>query len=249
MPTHDELVCWEILDASDALLADVRQLYESTQAPHERIPWDWLQRSVGRRAAWRPGQWCPHLLVAASRNDGEIGPISGFAYGGHFPGYGGYVCYLGVQPLHRRRGIGARLFEQFFRVLAVDAAAEGVRLPFVIWESRRPDADAPESDRELWAARLRLFARVGGLWIEGVNFLSPDFEGDGSPVSLQLFLKPVDEPRESFDVERLKTVVRGLHRNVYRQDDDSSLMRETLPPDCRPQLRPASAAERRGENR
>jgi hypothetical protein len=135
------------------------------------------------------------------------------------------------------------LFEQLFRVLAVDAGAEGIRVPFVIWESHKPEDNTAKSERELWAARLRLFSRVGGLWIDGVNFLSPDFQGDGTPVSLQLFLKPVDEPLPSFDAERLRAVVHGLHRNVYRQEDDSNLMRESLPPDCQPRLRPALDAQ------
>jgi hypothetical protein len=243
MKAYAELVCWELLDTNDALLGDVRLLYESTQATNERIPWEWLLRSISRRTAWRPGQSCPHLLVTANReNSGQLGPINGFAYGGHFPSFGGYVCYLGVGPEVRRRGVGTRLFEQFFRMLAVDAAAEGIRLPFVIWESHKPEDNAANSEWERWAARLRLFSRVGGQWIEGVDFLSPDFLGVGTPVALQLFLKPVDEPPESFDADRLRAVVRGLHRNVYRQDDDSDLIRESLPPGCEPRLRPAVEA-------
>ncbi len=246
MPTDASVVCWELLDASDPLLADVRRLYESTLAPAERIPWEWLQRAVARRVAWRPGLYCPHLLVAAARAaSGQLGPVNGFVYGGHVPVYGGYGCYLGVEEAARRRGVATRLLEQFFREVAVDAGAEGTGLPFVIWESRRPEADAPPATWDLWAARLRLFTRVGGLWLEGVDFLAPDFAARGPPVPLQLFLKPVDEPTESFDADRLSAVVRGLHRNIYLQDEDSPLVRATLPPGCRPQLCPAAAARRR----
>lgn len=239
MPDRNDLACWELLDTDDSLFASVRKLYESTQSPGERIPWEWLQRSVARRVTWRPGAYCPHLIVTADRG-GES--INGFAYGGHVPGYGGYACYLGVEPSERRRGAGTRLFEQFFRLLAVDAGAEGTPLPFVIWESRRPQAGSPPASWTLWAARLRLFERVGGLWIEGVDFLAPDFEGDGPPVALQLFIKPVEEPAGSFGAKRLRAVVRGLHERIYRQNEDSDLVRRTLPPGAAPRLRPAAAA-------
>lgn len=236
-------ICWELLDPTDALLDDVQRLYETTQAPDERIPWEWLLRSVARRATWRPGQWSPHLLVTANRDgDRKPGPINGFAYGGHYPGFGGYVCYLGVGPAARRQGIGRRLFEQFFRRLAVDAGAESSWLPFVIWESHRPEDDGSPSEWALWQARLHLFSRVGAYWIKGVDFLSPDFQNDGAPVSLQLFLKPVEETLESFDSARLKAIVRGLHRSIYRQDEDSPLVQDSLPPGCEPELRPALEA-------
>jgi GNAT superfamily N-acetyltransferase len=240
MSVAEPVACWELIDTSDPLLGGVRKLYEATQAQGERIPWEWLQRSVARRAAWRPGDRCPHLLVAAGRRaDGKFGPAVGFAYGAHIPGYGGYLCYLGVAPAARRRGVATRLFEQFFRLLAVDAGAEGTGLPFVIWESRRPEPDAPPAARELWSARLHLFERVGGRRVEGVEFLSPDFEGDGPPVPLQLFVKPMDEPTDSFNAARLVEVVRGLQQNVYRMGDDSALARQTLPPGLRPRLQPA----------
>jgi GNAT superfamily N-acetyltransferase len=237
MPKPDGLVCWELLDAADPALDAVRRLYESTQAPGERIPWEWLQRSAARRIAWRPGLYCPHLIAAALRDgSAQIGPVIGFAYGGHVPNFGGYICYLGVEPSVRRRGVGTRLFEQFFRLLAVDAGAEGTSLPFVIWESRQPELEPPPATRELWNARRKLFARVGGLWVKGVNFLTPDFEGNGPPVPLQLFLKPIDEPAEAFDADRLRAVIKGLHRTIYRQPDDSPLVRATLPPELAPRL-------------
>jgi GNAT superfamily N-acetyltransferase len=244
MPVAETVACWELIDTSDPLLGEVRKLYEATQAQAERIPWEWLQRSVARRAAWRPGDRCPHLLVAAARHaDGKLGPAAGFAYGAHIPGYGGYLCYLGVAPASRRLGVATRLFEHFFRLLAVDAGTEGTGLPFVIWESRRPDPGAPPAALDLWSARLLLFDRVGGRWVEGVDFLSPDFEGDGPPVPLQLFVKPVDVPAEAFDADRLVEVVRGLQSNVYRMGDDSPLARRGLPSGARPRLRPATAAQ------
>jgi hypothetical protein len=125
-----------------------------------------------------------------------------------------------------------------------DADAVGEPLPFVIWESHRPDPSAPPGEWEMWRARLRLFERVGGRWIEGVNFLAPDFaRRGGPPVVLQLFLIPVDEREASFDVEALRDVVAGLHQNVYGRGKGDPLFDRTLPPGCRPRLRPAAEAD------
>jgi hypothetical protein len=237
--------CFELLNTSDALIPEVRQLYELTQAPEERIPWEWLQGSIERRQNWRPGRWCPHLLVTAAGGAEGLGALTGFIYGGHIPSFGGYVCYLGVDPKARKQGAGTRLYEQFFHVLAVDAAAEGKPLPFVVWESHRPTEDAPESAWDIWTARLKLFARVGAWWIDGIEFQSPNYGEEEEPaIPLQLFVKPIDEPVESFNAERLKGIAAGLHQYIYRHGPDHPLVRATQPPGCVPRLRPPTAAER-----
>src|SRR5206468_2231723 len=130
------------------------------------------------------------ILAAPEGRTADPASLAGYAYGAFIPGYGGYMCYVGVADVARRLGIGTKLFEAFFEAMQADAKAAEEPLPFVVWESHRPDADD-----KLWNARVRLFDRVGGLWIEGVDFLAPNFaEGDVEPVELQLFLKPVDKP-------------------------------------------------------
>jgi hypothetical protein len=129
----------------------------------------------------------------------------------------------------------------------------GESLPFVFGECHRPDPTAPASDWENWTARTRLFDRVGGLWVDGVDFLSPNFAfdeeaDDAPPVPLQLFIKPLDAPESSLTPERLREVVGGLHREVYRNEPGSKMYDRTLPPNCEPRLRPARAAGvRKGE--
>ena len=105
--------------------------------------------------------------------------LAGYVYGALIPNYGGYLCYIGVADWARRMGVGTRLFDQFFRQMAVDAGELGAPLPFVIWESHRPKPEAPAAEWDLWAARTKLFDRVGGLWVEGVDFLSPNFAQRG----------------------------------------------------------------------
>jgi hypothetical protein len=122
--------------------------------------------------------------------------------------------------------------------------AEGQQLPFVVWESHRPEADADEATRSIWTARLRLFARVGAWWVDGIDFQSPNFDDDSdTPIPLQLFVKPIDAPLESFDAERLKGIAVGLHQNVYRHAADHPLVRATVPAGCSPRLRPPLAAD------
>ena len=94
------------------------------------------------RPAWRPGRWCPHLLLAAARKKGRSkAPVVGFAYGFHLPDYGGCAAYLGIDPGYRNGGVATRLMRLLLRLLQVDAACEGVPLPFVILESRAPAPD------------------------------------------------------------------------------------------------------------
>ena len=241
-----KVVVWEALDATDPMTRAASKLYEETLAADERIPWVWIERSVQdrRTSKPRPGGWSRHLLLAAPEGrEDDPDALAGYVYGALLPGYGGYLCYVGVADWARRMGVGARLFDQFFKVLRVDVGELGEALPFVIWESHRPDPLAPPEDWENWTARTRLFDRAGGLWIDGVDFLSPNYEDDDAPpVPLQLFVKPLDTPAAAFTPAALRAVVGGLHERVYRNAPGSPAYDLTLPPSCAPRLRPARAA-------
>jgi hypothetical protein len=219
------------------------RLYEQTLAPDERIPWVWIERTVANRErpAGRTADWVKHLILAApeGRTD-DPEALAGYVYGAYIPGYGGYLCYVGVADWARRMGVGTVLFEAFFEAVRADARAIGEPLPFVIWESHRPEIGG----ESLWAARTRLFDRVGGYWVEGVDFLSPNFASDDdlASVPLQLFVKPEDEPLSTFDPERLRELVAGLHELVYRNQPGDPLFDGTLTPDCEPELVPATDA-------
>ena len=250
VPAVQKVVVWEAFDAADPLVTAAGALYEKTLAADERIPWMWIEQSVQDRTKSkpRPGGWSRHLLLAApegSQDDPEA--LAGYVYGALLPGYGGYLCYVGVSEWARRMGVGGRLYDQFFKVLRVASGELGESLPFVIWESHRPDPTAPAADWDNWTARTRLFDRVGGLWVDGVDFLSPNFSfdeeaDDAPPVPLQLFIKPLDVPESAFTPERLREVVGGLHQQVYHNEPGSPLFDRTLPPGCEPRLRPAKAA-------
>src|ERR1700722_15314591 len=155
------------------------KLYEETLAAEERIPWIWIEKSVENRTKTRPGGWTKHLLLAAPEGRTEDPTaLAGYVYGALIPGYGGYPCYIGVADWARRMGVGTRLYDQFFRQMSVDAGETGTPLPFVIWESHKPEAHAPSKDWDMWTARTRLFDKVGGLWLEGVDFQAPNMEDD-----------------------------------------------------------------------
>jgi GNAT superfamily N-acetyltransferase len=219
--TSDDIILREIDAPSDPVLPSARALYESVLDESERIPWQWLARTPDRRRAWRPGEWRGHLVVATPRaaTDRAIG----FGYGAFIPGYGGYVCYLGVDPDTRGRGIGTSLFELLFRLIEEAARTSDMSLPFILWESHRPD------DPRLWATRVRLFDRAGGKWARGITLLTPNYmQDDAPPTSLQVFLRPWDDPPASFDGERLRNAIRGLYANVYRITPDDPLYETTL---------------------
>jgi hypothetical protein len=244
----NRIVVWEAFDASDVMTKAAAELYERTLSADERIPWIWIEKSVENRTKTKPGGWTKHLLLAAPEGRTEDpAALAGYVYGALIPGYGGYLCYIGVADWARRMGVGTRLFDQFFRQMSVDAGETGAPLPFVIWESHKPKAESPVSEWDLWAARTKLFDRVGGLWIEGVDFFTPNFELEDEdpaapPVPMQLFVKPMQESAGAFDAERLKQVVGGLHKEVYRNEPGDTLFDLTLPPACLPRLRPAKLA-------
>jgi len=240
----DNIVCWEALDPGDAKLIQAQRLYEATIEPAERIPWEWIREGVARRRSWRPGTRSPHLLLAADTHD----KVAGFLYGMHVPGYGGYCCYLGVDPSLRRHGIGTRLMRLLPQVLRVDASCGAEALPFVVWESRAPKGEQPTSVRRwheagsLWQARLRLFDKLGAWWMAGLTFWAPNFsDGTERAVPLELFLLPVDEPAEAFDASRLREVTLGLYRGVYRRHEGDALLEKTLGSARQPSLQPVSA--------
>ncbi len=238
-----DVVCWELLDPADPALDEARRLYETTLEPAERIPWAWVAQAVAARQAWRPGEWGPHLLLAGLRagRAAAVRPV-GFAYGAHVPDYGGYACYLGVDARHRGRGIGTRLLRLLIKLFEVDAACEGAPLPFVVWESHRPNPGAPAAEWDLWRARVRLFERAGARWISGLTFLAPDFQRRGAPpVPLQLFLIPVETPAEAFDESALREVAAELYRRVYRRREGDPLFDRTLA-GAHPVLRPLAEA-------
>lgn len=249
MSRSDRIFCFEALDVCDPLVRAAERLYEQTQHPDERIPWGWIARSIKGRVGWRPGAWNRHLLVATpSERAADPAALAGFAYGAHLPGYGGYLCYIGVADAVRKRGVGTRLYNQMFKVLAADACAIDEPLPFVVWESHRPGPDAPEADWKLWEARVRLFEKVGGLWIDGLELMTPNCaDDDGPPVPLQLFVKPMDLPASAFDAERLRQVAAGLLEGVYRTGPGDPLYDATLAPGREPRLRPPTEAGRRKE--
>lgn len=158
------------------------------------------------------------------------------------PGYGGYCCYLGVDPSRRRQGIGTRLMRLLPHVLRVDAECAAEALPFVVWESRAPVATV--ASRAPWEARLRLFEKLGACWIAGMTFWAPSFNpGSEQSVSLQLFLLPVDQRADAFDAHKLRAVAAGLFRGVYRRQEGDPLFEKTLASARRPALRPVSAID------
>jgi hypothetical protein len=241
----DRIICWEPTDAADPVVRAAGELYEATLDADERIPWAWIERGVGDRTGVKPGTWARHLILAADGRTDDPAALLGYAYGAYLPGYGGYVCYVGVAEAARRRGVGKRLFGAMFEALATDAVAAGEDLPFVVWESYRPGPDDPPAAHKLWEARVRLFDSVGGLWVEGVDFLSPNFaDPDGPPVPLQLFVKAVAVPAAAFDAGRLKQLVRGLLERVYREKPGAPLFEGTLRPGLKPRLVPAARAVR-----
>ncbi len=246
MLRNDRIFCLEAFDVDDPLVRAAERLYLTTQHPAERIPWGWIAKSLKGRAARRPNAAGSHLLTATPEEHVESAEhLAGFAYGSYVPGYGGYLSYLGVAQAYRKRRVGTRLMAQMGKVLAADAGGVDEALPFVVWESKRPTPDAPEADWRLWEARVRLFDRAGGLWLDGLELFTPNYgEDEGEPVVLQLFVKPVDRALTGFTPDALREIVAGLLTRVYRMRPTDPLYLRTMAGSA-PRLRPAAEAGRR----
>lgn len=232
------VVCWEALDPRGQDLRRARRLYKDCLAADERIPWRWIKEQVAGRCSRRWGDWMCHLLLAGMppRHPDEDARVMGFAYGAYIPDYGGYLAYIAVAERYRGHGIAGRLMRLFGQLMRLDAECSGASLPFILWESRCPDADASTEERANWKARQQLFARAGAWHIDGLDFQAPNYSRRGGPpVPLRLFLQPGTQPLAAFDAVGLRRVVRNLQREVYDLEDDHPLF---LDPRAQPFLRP-----------
>lgn len=237
------IACWEPTELGTPILEAARSLYERTIDPDERIPWMWIERAVAERHHRRPSGWAKHLILASTSSDvDDPNALAGYAYGAFIPGFGGYLCYVGVAESARRHGVGSRLFDSLTKTFAADAALAGEPLPFVLWESYRPTAYDPESLHRLWAARTRTFESAGGLWVDGIELATPDYD-DPDPIAevpLQLFVKPVDEPAARFTSDRLAGIAEQLLEKVYHEKPGDWFHDRTMQSVDEPRLRPAS---------
>jgi GNAT superfamily N-acetyltransferase len=219
-----------IVRPNDPAMSRVRALYEQSINASERIPWEWL---AGFARAYAPLPRKSHLIVAQRYSDGRDGPIYGFVTGLYLPRFGGYLSYVAVDPRARGRGIGAKLYKALIRRLWRSARAYGQSLPFLLWDSRPPSpSDGPRA-RLNWESRLALFKKIGGHWVEGIQFASPNYLNPlAGDVPLEFFLKPVEDRRSDFTEGRLRRIVRGLLKRVYRLDidgEDGESLREYAP--------------------
>ncbi len=223
------VVCREASDLTAAHLRAAEALYTSTQHPDERIPWGWIARSVKAKATERPDQPGRHLILAVPHDSADDSAVLGFVFGSYLAGFGGYVCYLGVDPSARRSGVATQLFAAIFSAFDADAAESGERVPLVVWESKRPAADSDPAAHSLWQARLRSFARAGAYRVEGLTLLTPNYNEPGrEPVPLQLFVKPRHEAVEAMTPARLCKLAADLLQRVYRLPPDDELAVATL---------------------
>lgn len=237
-----KIYCWEPAELGTPVLEAAQSLYERTIDEDERIPWMWIERAVGERHLRRPTGWAKHLILASDSPDfDDPRSLVGYAYGAFIPGFGGYLCYVGVDAAARQKGVGTRLFESLTKAFAADAAFAGEPLPFVLWESYRPTEDEPPAFQELWNARVKTFGRAGGLWAEGVELATPNY-GDEDPIAtvpLQLFVKPVEEPLASFTPDLLSDIARQLLEKVYHEKPGDWFHDRTVDSFHEPRLKPA----------
>lgn len=116
-----------------------------------------------------------------------------------------FLVYLAIAPASRRRGSGARLFEELVR----RCGSHGGFPPPLVWEVDAPARAPNESERARRLARIEFFRRLGGeVWLE--TYLQPPVNGP-SPVPMLLM------GRAAAGVLRppLEQIVRGIYFEKY----------------------------------
>src|SRR5262249_8693063 len=109
-------------------------------------------------------------------------------------------------------------------------ACEGVPLPFVIWESRRPDPSAPADAWDLWRARPRPFRRVGARGGAGPPFPPPHFpRRQEPPAPPPPFLVPLRTPARARPPPAPREAAAGLFREVYGRHKGDPLFPNSFP--------------------
>ena len=239
MFAHEPFDCKDVLIPTSRQFAAARRLYETTLAADERIPWNWLERAVKGKAVGARGSWCRHLILATP--PGRPEEVAGYLFGTYMPGFAGYVSYMGVDDRYRGRGIGSSLYHAAFATFEKDAALVDERCPFTLWESRPPEG---HEDPAVWAARSKLFDKIGGYWADGLDLWAPNYEVEYEPLPYQVFVKPMARPAEDFSPGRIRRLAHDHYRRTYDQRPGDDLYARTLAHRPRPRLRPARCATR-----
>lgn len=194
-----------------------------------------MERGLDRNVHLLAGRWRSFLLVSTTESSPD--EAAGFLMGAYVPQLGGYASYVGVRPEARRGGHAAELFETFFDSVRHHARETGQPLPLTVWESHRPGPSAGEAERSVWAARTRLFDRLGAHRIDGLKLFAPNYtDRDAADVELELFVRPHDEPAESLDARRLREVAAAVYGRVYRLGPQDARVQAVNSPRCTPRL-------------
>lgn len=237
MNTLPQIECHELTSPDSNILNSARRLYESTLHACERIPWESIERTIWTKATGSSACWNRHLLIAhdpASPRD-----VLGYLVATFFPGYAGYVSYMGVDHRARGRGVGTMLYRSAIQHLGHDAELVDETLPCVVWESLPPD---DVTERTNWNARTSLFQRVGAYWVEGIKLWTPDYDAGYGSVPYQLFVRPVSREASHFTPGRLRKLVHDHYRRIYRQHPGDDHYDLTFAEHPQPRLRPAQEA-------
>jgi GNAT superfamily N-acetyltransferase len=237
MNASQPIECHELTSPDSIILNSARRLYESTLHPSERIPWESIERTIWAKATGSSACWNRHLLIAGDPSSPR--DVFGYLVATFFPGYGGYVSYMGVDQRARGRGVGTMLYRSAIQQLTHDAELVDETLPFVVWESLAPE-DVDE--RTNWNARTSLFQRVGASWVEGIKLWTPDYDAGFGNVPYQLFVRPVGEDHFHFTPGRLRKLVHDHYRRIYRQHPGDEHYDLTFAEHPQPRLRPANQA-------
>ncbi len=200
----------EIVSANDAALPHIREIYENSFPPEERLDdWFFTEGLDSRAHAPRPGQPLYHLMTVGDRD-----AAWGFAAADYFPQDRdgsplnlGFLVYLAVDAPRRDCGNGGLLYAAALDLLAVDARFWGTRLAGMAFTVERPDAAGSAVERSQRERRIAFYRRQGAELLESVLFENPPLREGEESIPLHLMYHPLAEP--DWPAE-------DLHRTLHR---------------------------------
>jgi hypothetical protein len=145
----------------------------------------------------------------------------------------GFFRFLGVDPAHRRNGIGTLTIQELKQQFCEDAQNFGRPQPLgYSFEVENPAVSKNEEYRQIDQQRLDYFKNRGA-FVLPVDYFEPipdamKDKGDVNPKSMLLMLQPIDDAITSVDPPTTRQLVAAVYYEHYGLDRDEPLTLKVL---------------------
>jgi len=145
----------------------------------------------------------------------------------------GFFRYLGVDPAHRRNGIGTLTIHELKKQFCKDARNQGSPEPLgYCFEVEDPAWSYNERDRQIDQRRLEFFQNRGA-FVLPVDYLEPvldfwDNQENAKPKPMLLMFQPIQTNTKSVDSQTTHTLVSAVWLEHYGIDSNDPTLQIIL---------------------